>query len=592
MFEFKLPEVGENIHSGTVVKILVAAGTSVKKGQALIEFESEKATIEIPSPVDGTVKEILVKEGTQVKVGQTLMKFDSSAPAAAASATKPSPMTSRPSTPASSPAPAQHSAPAAAPHVPQKSSGRDTQVLVIGAGPGGYAAAFLAADLNLDVTLVDPDVNPGGVCLYRGCIPSKALLHAARIVAETKEAKEFGVDFGTLKLDIDKLRAWKNSVVNQLTGGLGVLTKQRKIKYIQGKAVFLDSNTVEIKKNDNTTQKLSFDYCVIAAGSRPVKLPIAPESSKVLDSTGALELSSIPKSLLLVGAGYIGLELGTVYAELGSDVSVVEMLPGIIPGADRDLAAVLEKRLQKIFKSVMTSTKILKMEEKSSGILVTFEDKDGKTFSHEYEKVLVAIGRRPNSDALQLDKTKVKLDQKGFIVVDAQRRTSDPSIYAIGDIAGNPMLAHKASHEGRTAVEAIAGHKVAFEPNCIPAVVFTDPEIAWCGITETEAAQQGRSVQIAKFPWAASGRALSLGRPDGLTKIIIDPETERILGMAIVGVGAGELISEGVVAIEMGALVSDLKLSIHPHPTISETIMESAEMFFGQSTHVYKPKRK
>jgi dihydrolipoamide dehydrogenase len=585
MFEFKLPEVSDNISSGTIIKIFVSAGQTVKKNQPLVEFESEKASIEIPSSVEGTIKEILVKEGQQVKVGQVLLKIEgTSANATTAPSTAKQPVKETPQ-------PAAISAPATAASL-KSSPARDTDLVVIGGGPGGYTAAFLAGDLGMDVTLVDTEINPGGVCLYKGCIPSKALLHAARVVAETKEAKEFGLDFTPPKIDLNKLRDWKNSIVTKLTSGLGVLTKQRKIKHIQGRAVFLDSNTIEISKADGSKQKLTFDYAIVATGSSPVKLPIAPNSPRILDSTSALEIKSIPKSLLLVGAGYIGLELGTVYAELGSAVSVVEMLPGIIPGADRDLANVLAARLEKIFHSVMTSTKILKMEEKPAGILVHFEDAEGKKFSHEYENVLVAIGRRPNSGQLQLEKTNVKLDSKGFITVDAQRRSTDPSIYAIGDIAGNPMLAHKASHEGRVAVEAIAGHKVAFEPNCIPAVVFTDPEVAWCGLTETEAAQQNRKVQVMKFPWGASGRALSLGRTDGLTKLLIDPDTERLLGMAIVGVGAGELISEGVVAIEMGAVVADLKLCIHPHPTTSETIMESAEMFFGQSTHIYKPKRK
>ena len=473
-----------------------------------------------------------------------------------------------------------------------------SKLVIIGAGPGGYAAAFYAADLGLEVTLIDAEKNPGGVCLYRGCIPSKALLHSARVLSEAREAKNFGIEFNQPKIDLNKLRDWKNSVVTKLTSGLGQLTKQRNITFIQGKAKFLNSNTLEIEKTDSASvssfvgqkQKLSFENAILATGSHPIQLPNTPASSRILNSTTALDLENIPESLLVIGGGYIGLELGTVYAELGTKVSVVEMMSGILPGADRDLANVLEKRLQTIFKSIMLETKIAKMEDTKKSIKVTFEDKNGKTSTQEFEKVLVSIGRKPNSQNLGLENTKVELDQKGFVKIDGQRRTTDPSIYAIGDIAGEPMLAHKASHEGRVAVEAIMGQKVAFEPKAIPAVVFTDPEIAWCGLTETDAKKQNREIKVAKFPWGASGRAITLDRTDGLTKLIIDPQTERILGMAIVGVGAGELISEGVLAVEMGAVASDIKFSIHPHPTISETIMESAESFFGHSTHIYRKK--
>lgn len=466
-----------------------------------------------------------------------------------------------------------------------------TKLLVIGGGPGGYAAAFYGADMGLETTLVDLDVNPGGVCLYRGCIPSKALLHAAKILSESKEAKNFGIEFSAPKIDINKLRDWKNKVVNQMTGGLSVLSKQRKITYIQGRATFLNSNSVEIAKADGTKQTLSFEKCIMATGSRPITLPFAPKSKRVMDSTSALELDNIPKNLLVVGGGYIGLELGTVYAELGSEVSVVEMTSGLLPGCDRDLANVLEKRAAKIFKNIMLETKVTKMDETSNGIKVSFENKDGKK-EEEFEKVLVAIGRRPNSENLGLEKTKVKVSERGFIVTNPQRLTDDPSIYAIGDVAGEPMLAHKASHEGRVPVDAILGKKTIFEPKAIPAVVFTDPEIAWCGITETQAAKENKSVQVVKYPWGASGRAVTLDRIDGLTKLILDPETERVLGIGIAGVGAGEMIAEGVLAIEMGATVQDLGLVIHPHPTLTETVMETAEAFFGHATHIYRPKKK
>ncbi|MBN1870123.1 MAG: dihydrolipoyl dehydrogenase [Candidatus Omnitrophica bacterium] len=465
------------------------------------------------------------------------------------------------------------------------------QLVIIGAGPGGYPAAFLAADLGLQVTLIDTKPNPGGVCLHHGCISSKALLRAAELLSESKAAKIFGIDLGDPKIDIDKLRAWKESVVTKLTGGLGQLAKQRKITYIQGKAAFQDSNHVKIEKEDGTNQILKFDKAIIAAGSRPNTLPNSPKSERILDSTGALELKSIPKTMLLVGGGYIGLELGTAYAAFGSRLDVVEMLPQIMTGADRDLVAIVEKRLKTMFSSIMVETKVSAMEETKGGIKVTFAHKDSKTSSKEYEKVLVAVGRRPNSDNLGLENTKVTVNKQGFIEVNAQRRTNDPSIYAIGDVAGNPMLAHKASHEGITAAEAIAGKKTAFEPNAIPAVVFTDPQLAWCGLTETQAKDDNIKIQIAKFPWGASGRAMTLGRTDGLTKLIIDPKTERILGVGIVGAGAGELIAEGVLAIEMGAVVSDLSMCIHPHPTLSETIMESAESFFSQATHIYRPKK-
>ena len=463
-------------------------------------------------------------------------------------------------------------------------------LVVIGAGPGGYAAAFLAADLGMEVAIVEKEVNPGGVCLYRGCIPSKALLHVAKIISEAKHAKAFGIEYNEPKIDVHKLRDWKKSVVSKLTGGLGQLARARKIKYIQGEASFINSNTLKIKKTDGSSEELSFQKAILATGSRPAVIPNLPKSPDIWDSTGALELENIPENLLVVGGGYIGMELGTVYHELGSKVSVVEMTPGLLPGADRDLADILYKRVKGMFAKIMLETKVIKMETSKNGITVTFTDKEGKEFKEEYNKVLVSIGRRPNSENLGLENTKVKVTPRGFVEVNDQRQTTDPNIFAIGDIAGDPMLAHKASHEGRVAVETIAGHKVAFEPQAIPAVVFTDPEIAWCGLTEIDAAKAGREVTVAKFPWGASGRALTLDRTEGLTKLIIDPKTERILGVGIVGVGAGEMIAEGVVAIEMGAVAADLKLSIHPHPTLSETIMEAAESFFGHSTHIYKPK--
>lgn len=464
-------------------------------------------------------------------------------------------------------------------------------LVVIGAGPGGYSAAFLAADLGMDVAIIEKETNPGGVCLYRGCIPSKAFLHVAKIMSEAKHASHFGIDYGAPKIDINKLREWKQGIVSKLTGGLGQLAKARKIKYIQGEASFMNATTLSIKKVDGTNEQLTFTRAILATGSRPSSIPTLPLSKHIWNSTTALDMEVIPESMLVIGGGYIGMELGTAYHELGTKISIVEMLDGLLPGADRDLANVLNKRAQGMFKNIMLQTKVVKMVETANGLLVTFSDKDNKEFSEEYSKVLVSIGRKPNSENLGLENTQVKITPRGFVEVDAQRRTHDTNIYAIGDIAGDPMLAHKASHEGRVAVEAIAGQKVAWEPQAIPAVVFTDPEIAWCGITEAEAIKAGKPVQVVKFPWAASGRALTLDRQDGLTKMIIDPETQRILGVGIVGVGAGEMISEGVLAIEMGCVANDLKLSIHPHPTMSETIMETAESFFGHSTHIYKPKK-
>src|SRR5271157_25550 len=471
-----------------------------------------------------------------------------------------------------------------------------TKLAVIGAGPGGYAAAFLAADLGLEVTLIDEEINPGGVCLYRGCIPSKALLHVARVLAESKEAANWGVEFAAPKLDIDRMRAWKGSVVEKLTGGTGQLAKQRKVQYIRGRASLLDAATLSIAKHDGGEERLSFDHAILATGSRPAAVPIFPPfGERVMDSTEALEIKSVPKTLLVVGGGYIGLELGTVYAALGSKVPVVEMMPSLLPGVDHDLVSILAKRIEKICAAVMLNTRVTEMKDAQDGVHVRL-DGPGITQSEQeaeqvFEKVLVAVGRKPNSNIPGLEKTKVEIDAQGFIKVNPQRRTAEPTLYAIGDVAGQPMLAHKASHEGRTAVEAIAGHKVAFEPRAIPAVVFTDPEIAWCGLTEDEAKKANRAVTVARFPWGASGRAITLDRPDGVTKLLIDPQTERVLGVGIVGSGAGELIAEGVLAVEMAALASDVALSIHPHPTLSETVMESAEVFFGTSTHVYRPKR-
>jgi dihydrolipoyl dehydrogenase len=471
----------------------------------------------------------------------------------------------------------------------------DTQVVVIGAGPGGYAAAFYAADRGLKVTLVDPEANPGGVCLYRGCIPSKALLHVAEVINEAKHAEKWGVRFAAPSVDVDQVRAFKSKVVKQLTDGVGQVARMRKVNYIRGLATLRDATSLEVAKNDGGTEVVTFEHAVIATGSRPATIPgLAIDSPRLLDSTGALDLPDVPKRLLVVGGGYIGLELGTVYAALGAKVTVVEMTDGLLPGADRDLVAVLAKRIDAMCEAVLLKTKVTGMKEAGDGIAVTFEGElpEGMKPEQTFDRVLVAIGRRPNGQVPGLDKTRVKVNQRGFVEVDAARRTAEPTIFAIGDVAGEPMLAHKASHEARVAIDAILGERVAFEPLAIPAVVFTDPELAWCGLTEAEAAKAGREVAVTKFPWGASGRAITLDRTDGLTKLILDPRTERVLGIGIVGPGAGELIAEATLAVEMGASASDLKLTIHAHPTLSETLMEAAEAYFGESTHVFKPKRK
>lgn len=466
-----------------------------------------------------------------------------------------------------------------------------TELVVIGGGPGGYAAAFYAADLGMNVTLVDVEKNPGGVCLYRGCIPSKALLHVAKLINEARHASAWGVTFGEPKIDIEKLRAFKNDVVGKLTGGLGQLSSARKITYLQGFATFRDSNTLDVALVDGGTTELKFGNAIVATGSRPATVPGLPENSKrMMDSTAALELADVPSKLLVIGGGYIGLEMATVYAALGSKVTVVEMTAGLLPGADRDLVTQLRKRLDTQLEAIMLSTKVTEVKEQKNGLKVTLQNAEGE-HSMIFDKALVSVGRKPNTQGFGLENTRVAVSDRGFVIVDPQRRTSEGHIFAIGDITGDPMLAHKASHEARVAVDAIAGKKAAFEPWAIPAVVFTDPEIAWAGLTETEAKEQGRKVEVARFPWAASGRATTLDRHDGVTKIIADPETQRVLGIGIAGPGAGELIAEGVLAIEMAATVTDLALSIHPHPTLSETVMEAAEAYFGHSTHMYRPKR-
>ncbi len=467
-----------------------------------------------------------------------------------------------------------------------------TQVAVLGGGPGGYAAAFMAADLGLDTTLIDLEKNPGGVCLYRGCIPSKALLHVSKLIMESREAEEWGVKFSEPEIDLDTLRSWKNDVVGKMTGGLGQLTKARKIEYIQGKGEFADSTTLNIE-TDEGKQTLGFEHCILATGSKPTVIPAFDlDDDRVMDSKDALNIQEIPGKLLVIGGGYIGLELGQVYYSLGSEVSVVEMMPNLLPGADQDLVKFLANRVKSQFSDVMVNSKVVEMKAQKNGIKVTIENEGGEQNNKIYDRVLVSVGRKPVTEGLGLENTQVEVNDNGFIETDNQQRTAEDTIFAIGDIAGEPMLAHKASHEGIVAAEVIAGQKSAFEPYAIPAVVFTDPEIAWAGLTETQAKEDNVEYEVAKFQWSASGRATTLGRNDGVTKLLIHPETERVLGVGISGPGAGELIAEGVLAIEMAATAEDLRLSIHPHPTLSETVMEAADVFFGQATHLYRPKKK
>jgi dihydrolipoamide dehydrogenase len=461
--------------------------------------------------------------------------------------------------------------------------------VVLGGGPGGYAAAFLAADLGMQVAIVDRDERLGGTCLLRGCIPSKALLHVGRVLAEARELEDWGIHYTKPQLDLAALRARKDKVISTLTGGLATLARRRNVTIVRGEARFVNSTTLEVVGSAGS-QRITFDHCVLASGSRPARIPAFDIGSpRVMDSTSALDLADVPESLLVVGGGYIGLEMGTVYAELGSKVSVVELTDALLPGADRDLVKPLQQRLEKLFDTIHLRTKVVKIEDTGKAVKVHFEGPDGPS-TRDYGRVLVAVGRRPNSDGIGLENTQVKISSKGFVEVDGQQRTADPHILAIGDVCGEPMLAHRASHQGKVAVEVLHGEPALFAPRAIPAVVFTDPEIAWAGLTEQEATASGRAVEISRYPWAASGRAHALGRIDGLTKILVDPETDTVLGVGIAGPGAGELIAEGVLAIEMGCSARDLMESIHPHPTLGETVAFSAENYFGMATEIYRPR--
>ncbi len=465
-----------------------------------------------------------------------------------------------------------------------------TPLVVLGGGPGGYAAAFLAADLGMEVTLVEKDPRLGGTCLLRGCIPSKALLHVGRVLAEAREMEAWGISFAPPTIAIEALRARKDKVIEALTGGLAQLASRRNVRIVRGEARFADSGSLAVALADGGSETVSYDHCILASGSRPARIPAFDIGSpRVMDSTTALELADIPESLLVIGGGYIGLEMGTVYAELGSQVTVVELTDSLLPGADRDLVKPLHKRLEKLFAAILLETKVVRLEDRAAGVEVFFAGPAGET-SQTFSRVLVAVGRRPNSDGIGLENTDVVVDAKGFVEVDGQQRTADPRILAIGDVCGEPMLAHRASHQGKVAVEALHGEPALFQPRAIPAVVFTDPEIAWAGLTEHEATAAGREVEISRYPWAASGRAHALGRIDGMTKMLVDVETDRVLGVGIVGPGAGELIAEGTLAIEMGCSARDVSETIHPHPTLGETVAFSAENYFGVATEIYRPR--
>ncbi len=470
-----------------------------------------------------------------------------------------------------------------------------SKVVVLGGGPGGYAAAFMAADLGLETAIVEADARLGGTCLLRGCIPSKALLHVAKVISEAGEMAHWGVDYPKPRISIDKMRARKEQIIDTLSGGLAQLAKRRNVRVINARGIFVDSQTLQLEGGDPTTyeneQRLTFDHCILATGSVPAMPKMFKIGSpRVMDSTGALALDDVPASLLVIGGGYIGLEMGTVYAELGSAVTVVELLDGLLPGADRDLVKPLEKRLRERFAAIHLGTKVVELADAGDKVAVRTEGPE-MNGTHSFDRVLVSIGRRPVTSGIGLENTKVKVNDRGFVVVNEQQRTADPHILAIGDVAGEPMLAHKASHEGKVAAEVLAGRPAAFEPQAIPAVVFTDPEIAWAGLTAEDAKRTGRDVAVAQYPWQASGRAIAIGRTDGLTKWLVDPSTDRVLGCGIVGAGAGELIAEAVVAIEMGCTVRDVADSIHPHPTLSETVAFAGEVYLGTATEVYRPRR-
>jgi dihydrolipoamide dehydrogenase len=566
LIEVKVPDIGD-FKDVPVIEILVKSGDTVAKEDPLITLESDKATMEIPAPQAGVVKELKTKIGDKVSQGSLILTLDTAA-----------------SAPAETPKQAQATVAAAKP-----AADIQAEVAVLGAGPGGYTAAFRAADLGKQVVLIERYPNLGGVCLNVGCIPSKALLHVAKVMSDAVEMRDCGVTFSAPKIESEKLRAWKNNVVGRLTKGLAGLARQRKVQVLQGVAKFASSHVLRVETRDGV-KTVSFDYCIIAAGSQAAKIPGLPDDPRLMDSTSALEIEDIPQKLLVIGGGIIGLEIACVYDALGSKISVVELLEGLMPGVDRDLIKPLQKRIEKRYEGIYLKTKAARIEPQKDGLKVHF-DGDNAPKPQLFDRVLVAVGRRPNGKAIAAEITGVQVTDKGFIPVDKQQRTSVPHIFAIGDIVGEPMLAHKASHEGKVAAEVIAGHKAAFDARTIPSVAYTDPEVAWMGLTEIQAKEQGIEFEKAVFPWAASGRALAQGRDEGMTKLLFDKNTNRLLGAGIVGPNAGELISETVLALEMGADAQDIGLTIHPHPTLSETVYFAAEIAEGTITDLYIPKK-
>jgi dihydrolipoamide dehydrogenase len=586
LIEVMVPDIG-NFDSVDVIEVLVKAGDSIAKEDSLITVESDKASMDIPSPLAGVVKEVNVKVGDKIAKGSLILLLEAGASASTESV-KTAAINNDIKTPALQPAPIL--APRAV--ISDKNSDISTQLVVLGSGPGGYTAAFRAADLGLKVVLIERYTTLGGVCLNVGCIPSKALLHTAKVITEAEETAAHGVNFGAPKIDLEALKSWKNNdVVAKLTGGLAGMAQQRGVTIINGVGKFTSPNQIAVTAEDGKITTIGFESAIIAAGSQATKFPGAPDDERIMDSTGALALADIPKRLLVIGGGIIGLEMGTVYDALGSKVSVVEFMEGLITGCDRDLVRPLQKRMDKRFEAIMLSTKVTKIEAKKDGIHVSFEGEESPKEIQIYDRVLVSIGRKPNGNNIGAENAGVAVDERGFIAVDKQMRTNVNHIFAIGDIVGQPMLAHKASHEAKIAAEVIAGHKVEFQAMCIPSVAYTDPEIAWAGITETEAKAKGIEYDKASFPWAASGRAISVARTEGTTKLIFDKTTHRLIGAGIVGVNAGELLAEAVLAIEMGADAHDLGLTIHAHPTLSETICFAAEIKEGTITDLYIKKR-
>lgn len=577
--EVKVPDIGD-FTDVPVISVLVAIGDKVAAEDPLIELESDKATMEVPSPTAGVVKDIKVKEGDKVSEGSIILVLEG---ADAADAAKDS-----------APAAAAAETPKTVGATGKASGPGDIhgEVVVLGSGPGGYTAAFRAADLGKKVILIEKYDVLGGVCLNVGCIPSKALLHAAKVITEAEEMEEHGIKFAKPKVDVKALESWKSSVVKQLTGGLSGLAKGRKVQVVTGYGRFTGPNMIEVEGKDGK-QTVSFDQCIIAAGSEPVTLPFIPHDDKrVIDSTGALELDGIPKRLLVLGGGIIGLEMACVYDALGSKITVVELMDQIIPGADKDIVKPLHKRIEGRYEKILLKTKVTAVEAQKSGLKVTFEDDKGETSTDTFDKVLVAVGRRPNGKLINAEAAGVAVDERGFIAVDSQQRTGVAHIFAIGDVVGQPMLAHKAVHEGKVAAEVCAGQNRHFDAQVIPSVAYTDPEVAWVGVTENQAKAQGLKVGKGVFPWAASGRSLALGRSEGITKLIFDEADDRVIGAGIVGPNAGDLVAEVALAIEMGADAVDLGHTIHPHPTLSETVNFAAEMFEGTITDLIPPKRK